>query len=260
MMRSIDKLPIVPDLSEKSIRMITDFLFVPDKPFTGSGNGNESVLQIMGNIAFLKDMFHDNVMSKIYSYYTELPRLIITGGISPFYTQDNEEVRLVKSLYAEDGKYDWNDVLTTPQSVIMNNRLQSKAGNPWFGAKKPLLETKSTNTMENFLMVRSMDGYRGATQLRMLTTTESSLRVLGTARKWTNISDIGTISYTPTFPKYNLVCDRENWAKQPLTQRYVYGELLRVIKYNDVRDIILTDVEKAKLKDIVNELTKQHEY
>ena len=254
-MRLIDKLPQVPDLNEKSIRMITDFLFLPDKPFGSLKKGDESVLQIMGNIAFLKDVFHDNVLSKIYTYYTNIPRLIITGGINPAYTQDNEEVRLVKSLYTEDGEYDWNDVLTIPQSVIMNNRLQSKIGNPWVDEKQPLLETKSTNTKENFMAVKGAGWYKNVKHLRCLTTAESGLRVLATARKQVpELTDIGIISYAPTFPKYNLICDKENWAKDDLTKRYVYGELLRVIKYDEFGDIVLFDSEKRKLLDIAQEL------
>lgn len=261
-MRLIDKLPKAPDLNEQSIHMITDLLFVPDKPFNQDVNDNKydknSALQIMGNIAFLKDIFNDTMLSKIYTYYSAVPRLIITGGINPAYTEDNEETKLVKHLYTENGKYDWKDVLTIPQSFIMNSRLQKIPNNPWTWEKEPLLETKSNNTKANFISVNQMGGYLGISHIRMLTTAESTLRVIATARKiLPKIKDIGTISYTPTFPEFDIVCDRNNWANHQLSQRYVYGEFLRIVKYNEMDEIKLTDIEKAQMECIVKELSKQ---
>ena len=261
-MRLIDKLPKVPDLNEQSIHMITDLLFVPDKPFNQHSDNSEydinSALQIMGNIAFLKDMFNDNILSKISTYYSVASRLIITGGINPAYTEDNEETKLVKYLYTENGKYNWKDVLTIPQSVIINSRLQRILNNPWNGKNEPLLDTKSSNTKENFICVNQIGGYKGITQIRMLTTAESTLRVIATARKvLSGIQDIGTISYIPTFPEFNIVCDRNNWANHKLSQRYVYGEFLRIVKYNEKEEINLTDIEKTKMKDIIKELSNQ---
>ena len=175
-MRNIDKLPTPPNLDEKLIRMISDLLFLNNRPFNNvdfsdsfsgrpeyvkdhfSGRWRcigswpysmESVLQIMGNIAFLKDMFcYDKSLNIKDKYLPGLPRLIITGGIQPEYKNDTEETRFVKKLYTENGKYDWNDVLTRPQSSIINSRLQNVGCNFWSGYKIRL-DTKSTNTKEN---------------------------------------------------------------------------------------------------------------
>ncbi len=257
-MRIIDKLPQIPHLNEKSIRMISDFLFLPDKPFECANDDCEYstyVFQIMGNIAFLKDMFSENLLSKVSPDYKIVPRLIITGGIQPEYKQDSEETRLVKRLYEESGKYDWNDVLTIPQSVIINNRLQKMPYNQWHDERKPLLDTKSTNTKANFSAVKEEGWYENIAHLRLLATAESTLRVMATATKQLPyLHDIATVSYIPTFPELGLRCDKEHWALHPLSQRYVYGELLRVIKYDETGDIKLTRESKTKLNNIVNEL------
>ena len=257
-MRIIDKLPKTPDLSEKSIRMISDFLFLDDKPFDVCHDSNKLVLQIMGNMAFLKDMFKYNIFSKVSNNYDIIPKLIISGGINPEYQQDTEETRLVKKLYTQSGKYDWQEVLTTPESVIINNRLQKVQYNPWRNEKKPLLETQSTNAKDNIAMVDKMGGYKEIEQLRLLTTAESSLRVVSIARnQLSTLKNIASISYTPTFPEIGVECDKENWAKHPLSQRYVYGELLRVIKYDEMGEIELKYNKKQALYNIVRELNIQ---
>ena len=89
-MRIIDKLPNVPNFTEKSIRMISDLLFLDDKPFDNNEQDSKSALQIIGNIAFLKDMFKDNIFSKVSNNYNIIPKLIISGGINPEYKQDTE--------------------------------------------------------------------------------------------------------------------------------------------------------------------------
>ena len=259
-MRIIDKLPNVPNFTEKSIRMISDLLFVSDKPFDNNKQNSKSALQIIGNIAFLKDMLKDNIFSKVSNNYNIIPRLIISGGINPEYKQNTEETRLVQTLYTQSGKYDWQEVLTTPESVIINNRLQKMLYNPWHNERKPLLETKSTNAKDNIAMVDKIGGYNEIEQLRLFTTAESSLRVIAIARnQLPKLKNIASISYVPTFPELGAVCDKQNWAKHPLAQRYVYGELLRVIKYNETEEIRLTYAEKQKLRNIVRELNmRQH--
>lgn len=258
-MRSIDKLPDVPNLSEKSIRMISDLLFVEDKSrlydsvYTGLcvcvKYDERFALQIMGNIAFLKDMFSENVLSKINNMPFR-PKFIFTGGINPEYQNNTEETRYVKKLYAENGKYDWNDVLNTPQSVIMYNRC------PLHFGVMPRLDTESTNTKENFTKVKEKGWYENVAHLRLLTTAESTLRVLATAKKHLPyLQDVSTLSYTPTFPEFGIKCDKKNWAAHPLSQRYVYGELLRVIEYDKTSEIQLNQENKIKLKNIVDELT-----
>ena len=165
---------------------------------------------------------------------------------------------MVQTLYTQSGKYDWQEVLTTPESVIINNRLQKIQYNPWRNEKKPLLETQSTNAKGNIAMVDKMGGYKEIEQLRLFTTAESSLRVIAIARnQLPTLKNIASISYTPTFPELGAICDKQNWVKHPLSQRYVYGELLRVIKYDETGEIELTHNEKQKLYNIVCELNIQ---
>lgn len=260
-MRTIDKLPDTPNLTEKSVRMISDLLFIPDKPFDYIAKDKKydsnSVLQIMGNIAFLKDMFKDNLLHKACGKYGMIPRLVITGGINPEYRNDTEETRLVKHFYTESGKYDWKDVLNIPQSVIINTRLQNLLPGIWVQNRTPFLDVRSTNTKENFIMVKQNGWYQNVCQLRLFSTAESTLRVKATALKQIqNLKNIATVSYVATFPEFNISADKEKWAAHPLSRRYVYGELLRVIKYNETDDIKLTDIEQKKLYDIVTELKR----
>ena len=266
-MRLIDKLPPAPNFDDKIIYMISNFLFLEDKPFNygeqcktfllGTQKYREYnpkyALQIMGNIAFLKDMFRKEKWLNIENF-PFLPEMIITGGINPEYKNDTEETKFVKKLYTEGGKYDWRDVLTIPQSIIIYMRY------PWHFNYSPRLEMRSVNTKENFMAVKEKGWYENVEHLRLITTAESSLRVLATAKKHLpNLQDVATLSYTPTFPELGIKCDKENWAKHPLSQRYVYGELLRVIKYDEMGEIKLSDQAKVKLHDIVVELqSKQY--
>ncbi len=245
----ISKIPQeTPYLDQESIQMITDLLFVPDVAFTQE---HGTALQIMGNMMFLHDMFGNDSYLTVQNKPTA-ERLIISGGINPKYKNNNAETQFVKASYTMGGKYDWNDVLTMPESVIINNRLEKSSNNLW---QKPLLETESTNTKENIVNVQKMGGYDGVEQLRIFTTAENSLRAIATARKQLpEMKDIASVSYIATVPALGLRCDRKNWAKHPLIQQYVYGELLRVIKYSKTGDIKLTDSEQQKLKNIVRKL------
>ena len=160
-------------------------------------------------------------------------------------------------LYTMGGKYDWNDVLTKPEAVIINERLQKCYHNPWVGDKAPLLETESINFKDHFVNVKKMGGYKDVEQLRIFTTAESSLRAVATARKQLpDIQDIASISYTATFPALKLVCDKEHWANHPLSQQYVCAELAKVSEYHKKGDIALTHTEAKKLYDIA-EVLKQ---
>ena len=281
-MRNIDKLPETPHFDEKLVRMISDLLFLNNRPFNSYDFSTglfrcpiyvndrfcggrklidywpynmEAVLQIMGNIAFLKDMFCGDYSLNIKDKYLPgLPRLIITGGIQPEYKNDTEETRFVKKFYTEKGKYDWNDVLTRPQSVIIKSRLQDVMYNFWSG-RDILLDTKSTNTKENITIPKESGWYNNIKHLRLFTTAESALRVLATAKKYLpSIHDIATITYMPTLPELNIRVDKQNWALHPLSQRYVYGELLRVIEYDKTGEIQLSHKSKKKLRNIVDEL------
>ena len=254
-MRIIEKLPKTPNLNEKLVRMITGLLFLKDVSMGRSGHYNrfdpETVLQIMGNIAFIKDMTRENTQLSIPAQPV-LPKLVISGGINPAYKEDTEETKFVKMLYTEGGKYDWNDVLTKPEAEIINKRLSENKYNPF--KPQTYLETKSTNLKENILMTRDAGFYNGVKDLRLFTTKENTLRALATARKHLPNMNVATLSYTPTVPSMGVKVDEENWAKHPLSQQYVYGEFLRVVKYAEMQEIVLSDVEANKLNNIINEL------
>lgn len=253
-MRMIDKLPKTPNLNEKLVRMITGLLFLKNIGIGRPeyyGYDPKILLQIMGNIAFLNDMFIDNTQLNL-SAQPSLPNLLISGGINPAYKENTEETNLVKMLYTEGGKKDWNDVLTIPEAEIINNKLKTMKYNPW--EKSVLLETESTNLKENITKSRDAGFYDGVMQLRLFTTKENSLRAVATARKHLpNLEDLASISYTPTIPQMGIKVDEENWAKHPLSQQYVYGEFLRVVKYSEEKDILLTDTEQTQLNAIINE-------
>lgn len=258
-------------LDEQLVRMISDLLFVHSRMcgrlhdvenkygvfgrLKQWGYDKQSVLQIMGNNGFLHNMF-DYSPSFNIGAQPILPRLIISGGINPKYKIDNEETKFCKMLYTMGGKYDWNDVLTKPEAIIIYERLQ-KCSHGWVGERAPLLETTSTNFKDHFVNVDKLGGYKDVEQLRIVTTAESALRAVATARKQLpKINDIAPLSYVATLPQMNLTCDKEHWANHPLSQQYVCAELAKVVEYNNKGDIKLTYREEKKLHDIV-ELLKQ---
>lgn len=265
------KLPAI-KLDEQLVRMISDLLFVrsrmcgrwDDNDKTSVfgrlkkvGYDKQSVLQIMGNNGFLHNMF-DYGPSFNIGAQPILPRLIISGGINPKYKIDNEETKFCKMLYTMGGKYEWNDVLTKPEAIIIYERLQ-KCSHGWTGDQAPLLETESINFKDHFVNVNKLGGYQDVEQLRIVTTAESSLRAVATARKQLpDIQDIAPISYTATFPALKLVCDKEHWANHPLSQQYVCAELAKVSEYHKKGDIALTHTEAKKLYDIA-EVLKQNQ-
>ena len=252
-MRVIDKLPKTPNLNEKLVRMITGLLFLKDAHIGNNGEYGKfdakTVLQIMGNIAFLNDMFNGN---KLNVNISKIPKLVISGGINPAYKENTQETALVKQLYTMDGK-DWNDVLTIPEAKIISNRLSKDKFNPFIS--QIYLETNSTNLKENITMSRDAGFYNGIKDLFLFTTKENTLRSVATARANLHDVNIASVSYTPTIPTMNIKVDESNWAKHPLSQQYVYGEFLRVVKYSEEKDILLTDTEQTKLNAIINEFT-----
>ena len=251
-MRIIDKLPKTPDLNEKLVRMITGLLFLKDAKI-GKENqyekfDMETVLQIMGNIAFLDNMFNGNRLNVDIS---RTPKLVISGGINPEYKENTQETVLVKQLYTLNGS-DWNDVLTIPEAEIINNRLSEDKFNPF--RSQTYLETKSTNIKENISLSRDLGFYDGVKELYLFTTKENTLRAVATARKHLSNIDISSVSYTPAIPAMGVKVDEENWAKHPLSRQYVYGEFLRVVKYTEIQEITLTETEMANLGNIINAL------
>ena len=260
-------------LDEQLVRMISDLLFVCSRKcgrhhdvennygvfskLKQRGYDKQSVLQIMGNNGFLHNMF-DYSPSFNIGAQPILPRLIISGGINPKYKIDNEETKFCKMLYTMGGKYDWNDVLTKPEAIIIYERLQ-KCSHGWVGDQAPLLETESINFKDHFVNVDKLGGYKDVEQLRIFTTAESALRAVATARKQLpKINDIAPLSYVATLPQMNLTCDKEHWANHPLSQQYVCAELAKVSEYHKKGDIALTHTEAKKLYDIA-EVLKQNQ-
>lgn len=196
-------------------------------------------------------------MSKIKNWQfinieiTETPKLVISGGINPAYKENTPETALVKQLYTANGR-DWNDVLTISEAEIINNRLMQDKFNPF--NSQTYLETKSTNVKENIIMTRDAGLYNGVKNLHLFTTKENTLRAVATARKYLSNVSISSVSYTPTVPQMGVRVDEENWAKHPLSQQYVYGEFLRVVKYSEMQEIVLTETEIMNLNSIINTL------
>ena len=256
MMRIIDKLPRTPKLNEKLVRMITGLLFLRDARLGNSENYGkiepETVLQIMGNIAFLDDMFNGN---KLNVEVSSVPRLVISGGINPAYRDNTKETALVKQLYTSGGKRDWNDVLTKPEAKIINDRLNQNKYNPFVA--NTYLETTSTNLRENITFSKERGFYTGAKNLYLFTTKENTLRAVATARKYLpDMKNISSMSYTPTVPTMGVRVDEDNWANTPISQSYVYGEFLRVVKYYETNEILLTETENSKMFSILREFEK----
>lgn len=245
-MRIIDKLPKTPKFNEVIVRLITTFLFINDQKQKLSP---KTILQIMGNIAFL-----DDLSAKVLDVIKEnpYPNIVISGGINPNYKNENQETNLVKMLYTAGGKRNWNDALNVPEAEIIKRELQSK------GVQNPLtLEASSTNSKENFLNVDSLGYYKGAEHLTILTTKENTLRAKLTAQK--NLpqfkeEQISTIGYAASVKAYGIKVDEEHWADQELSQQYVYGEFLRIVKYSEMGEISLSKLQAKKLENIIEEM------
>ena len=247
-MRIIDKLPKTPKFNETIVRLITAFLFLKDQ------EGKfypETILQIMGNIAFL-----DNLSHKALNVIKENPdtNIIISGGINPNYKENSQETGLVKKLYVAGGKRNWHDALTIPEAEIIQKELNN------IGIQKSLLlETTSTNSKENFQNASELGYYKEAKHLTILTTKENTLRTKLTAQQ--NLpqfkeSQISTIGYTASVDALGIKVDENHWAENELSKQYVYGEFLRIAKYTEMGEISLSEKQLINLENIIKSLNK----
>ncbi|MBD5405819.1 hypothetical protein HDR59_04720 [bacterium] len=221
-MRDISKLPNTPVLSEEIVRIITVMLFIKSKTSLEA----DSLLQIMGNIAFLPDMVRD--------FPSAYKNVLISGGKNPNYKENNQEVGLVKQLYTATGN-DWNDVFEKSEAEIIKGEFDKKG----FDTTAWKLERESTNVKENFEKVKSTGFYNGVEKLVIYTTNESMVRAKLTAQSVLDDKNIDVVGYTPTIASMGIKVDAENWAKNPLSAQYVWGEVLRLKNYSDRGDFKL---------------------
>ena len=243
-MRIIDKLPKAPKFNENIVKLITAFLFLKDADFKTIKP--DSAIQIMGNIAFL-----DNLSSKSLEVAKTNPShdIIISGGINPVYKENNQETNLVKMLYSNGGKRNWNDVLNMSEAEIINRELNQKGL-----TNNTKLETNSTNSKENFQNTTSIGYYEEAQNLYIITSKENTLHAKLTASKYATqfkYKNIATIGYISTVDAMGIKVDEEHWADNELSKQYVYGEFLRVVKYSEMGEIPLTRTKLNELNNII---------
>lgn len=268
-MRMIDKLPKTPNLDEALVRIITAFLFIhttdnPNHPdYYAEINNPNTLLQIMGNIAFLHDLVPEakriisnaNPSSKSYAPQTT----VISGGINPAYKEDNQETAMVKQLYTAGGKRNWNDVQHIPESKIIRREL-SHSG---IRNKNIVLESQSTNLKENIQNAKELGLYENKSHITMLTSAENAVRTRATARKVLGkTNNVSVMTYTPTIPNTNIAINgdsfaRNFWALNEISQQYVYGELLRVINYSETKEIQLSAYEEQYVSLIIKRLQER---
>ena len=271
-MRLIDKLPQKPNLDESLVRIITTFLFVhatkneklPD--YYAEINNPNTLLQIMGNIAFLHDLVPEakraiSATTEPNPHKNTVPpkTTIISGGINPAYGENNAETTMVKQLYTAGGKRKWDDVRHIPESKIIRREL----ANAGIHNKGIILESKSTNLKENIQNAKELGLYNNANHISMLTSAENAVRTRATARKILgDTNNVSVMTYTPTIPNTNIAINGDSsaknfWALNEISQQYVYGELLRVIAYSETKEITLSTYEEEYVSLILRKLQSQ---
>lgn len=238
-MRNISKLPNIPALNEEIVRIVTAMLFVNNELSIEPN----TLLQIMGNVAFLPDM----IKGFPIKYYENV---LVSGGKNPYYKEDNNEVDFVEMLYTANGN-DWNDVFVKSEAEIIKNEFD-KNGVETAHWK---LEKKSTNTKENFKASKKAGFYKGVDNLVIYTTNESMVRAKLTAESMLKNAKVSVVGYTPTVSSMGIKVDFDNWAKNPLSVKYVWGEILRLKQYSDKKDFKLD----AQTANLMNRLLKAHQ-
>ena len=269
-MRIIDKLPKTPNLNESLVRIITTFLFIHQtedkrqKDYFAHITEPNTLLQIMGNIAFLHDLIPEakklitNSQENTQATYPAMD-VLISGGINPAYKENTPETNMVKQLYTAGGKRNWADVQTLSEAEIIRSELEKA------NAKNPnvMLETKSTNTRENIDNAKQLGLYSKANDIAILTSAENAVRTRATARKILGSeTNVSVMTYTPTVPNTNIAINGDSqannfWALNEVSRQYVYGELLRVIHYSETKEIVLTEAEEKYVHLISSKLQQR---
>ena len=240
--RKSSKLPLfVPMFDKKLARMVSDFFFIPDAKIIGAPN---ETIQILGNLAFIPSM--GKKIDDLKINFSQLYKLIISGGINQRYKKwyNIPETPLVKYL-TEKSRIKWKDVLSKSEASLINRILTKKI------KKKIVLETKSTNTKENFIFAINKNLYGGTKRLVLLTPAISAVRAKMTALKQLKklgIKSIETISYPEQFPFKNPL-RRKRWTMSRevlvrhglagwLARSWVWGEIQRIMEYSLKGDIV----------------------
>ena len=137
-------------------------------------------------------------------------------------------------LYTANGN-DWNDVFVKSEAEIIKGEFDKNGMNT--SAWK--METESTNVKENFEKSKDAGFYDGIKNLVIYTTNESMVRAKLTAEAFLKDKNVSVVGYAPSIASMGIKVDAENWANQPLSSQYVWGEVLRLKAYSDKGDFDL---------------------
>lgn len=238
-MRLVDKLPQTPQLNDKIIHLVTTLLFLKDEKTLPK----DTMYQIFGNIAFL-----DDLVEKVKDIGNN-KNMIISGGINPEYKNENQETQFIKMLYIKGGAKDWNYALNNSEAEIIKTELTNAGVSNNF-----ILEKESTNCKEN--VTKCLDGnlYNNIKDLAIITTKEQTLRAKLTAKKYLPDVNVSTIGYTAQVKNMDISVDENNWMKHSLSQKYVWGEFLRIVKYSQMKEFDLTETMQNRVNQIMMEI------
>jgi uncharacterized SAM-binding protein YcdF (DUF218 family) len=203
----IERFPPLQHLSESQIVALTEIVFGPDCPTT------------QADIGFVFGGSHPGLWkTSIHAFRSHLiPRFIVTGcGIGrkhkhpDWFYGETPEARVIANKMIEAG---------VPEGVIT-------------------IEDKSNNSLENVLFGIQHIDLTAISTILAISKSYATGRQLRTLRRHL-LKDIHiqTLSFPADIADVNSV-DRNNWARHPISIRFVLGEYSRNIRYGEQGDIV----------------------
>ncbi len=220
--REVDRHPIVPELSEQAIQLITQLCFRHDDPiepvdliFVFSSPLEPEIVAEL-----IKDLLRQNISKKVF----------ISGGSASKFGDLN---------------------LAKPESSFVLERINKDK----FPDVEFYSEDKSTNTLENVTESLKILDFNSYPKVLYMFKSHDSQRGYLTLRKFLPKSKLIQKTFSAIYPGTDKILDATTWHTYEFGRERVWGEYLRIKKYGERGDIAYDEDTKSlvdKIGSIIN--------
>ncbi|MGM0806105.1 MAG: YdcF family protein [Bacillota bacterium] len=215
----IPKEPVIPDLTESDVELLTVITF------------DREIRPQKCDALFVFSGTHSGHWEKVIEAYNlnYIETIIVTGG------------RSLTGLPHPD--WDGNTDREVSEARVIVSYLES-AGIP---LKNIFIEEKSTNSLENVICSKEVFDFTKIHTLMVVCKSHATGRQIRTLKKHLP-SQIEYIPFTFNTVYNGTEVNRNNWAETEVGRKRVWGEYLRINHYGSKGDILPLDVMSDRLK------------
>ena len=213
--REIPKIPVMPTLSKKAIKLLTELCFkANDKKIPST-----EVVFVFGTATSIPEL----AAALKEHLIKHCPKtIIITGGIESYPDASPHPLPEAEMIYEEVK----GDISKTTQVI---------------------LEKRSENTFENVTFAMELIEDRIAS-FCFISKSFHARRAFLTLKRFFPDIPIFQITYDPIYPNIGFPLSHKNWSSHPEAMARVWGEYLRIKTYGQRGDLPFEDIQRLVQK------------